>query len=144
MEKNMSQLENTFIMIKPDAVEDGHTGNIIQRIEKEDFQIRGLKKITLSLVQAQKFYAVHKERPFFGELTEFIASGPVVAACLQRVNAVAHWRTVIGATDPAEAVDGTIRKLYARNKGENAVHGSDSVDTAKEEIAFFFPEMELV
>ncbi len=135
--------EYTFIMIKPDAVEDGHTGAILERIEKEGFHIRGLKKVKLTLGQAQKFYEVHAERPFYGELTDFMASGEVVAACLERDNAVAHWRTVIGATDPAEAEENTIRKLYARSKGENAVHGSDSDENAAIETSFFFSGLEL-
>ena len=136
--------EYTFIMIKPDAVEDGHTGKILARIEEEGFKILALKKASLTLKQAQTFYEVHKERPFFGELTEFMSSGPVVAACIQRDQAVTHWREVIGATDPAEAAENTIRKLYARSKGENAVHGSDSVENAAIETAFFFSGLELV
>jgi nucleoside-diphosphate kinase len=136
-------IERTFIMIKPDGVQDGHSGAILQRIEKEGFKIVSMKKIRVSLAQAQEFYAVHSARPFFGELTDFIASGPVVAACLERSNAVSHWRDVIGATDPKEAADNTIRKLYARSKGENAVHGSDSVDNANQEISFFFSGLEL-
>jgi len=135
--------EYTFIMIKPDGVADGHTGAILERIEKEGFKFKALKMLNVSLKQAQKFYEVHSERPFFGELTEFIASGPVVAACIERDNAVAHWREVIGATDPAEAADNTIRKLYARSKGENAVHGSDSVENSAMEAAFFFNGLEL-
>jgi len=133
----------TFIMIKPDAVADGHSGAIIDRIEKEGFRILGLKKIQITQAQAEKFYAVHKERPFFGELTTFMASAPSIVACLQRDNAVQHWRDVIGATDPAEAAENTIRKLYARNKGENAVHGSDSDENAEIESAFFFSQLEL-
>lgn len=135
--------EFTFIMIKPDAVEDNHAGKILARIEEEGFHIKAMKKLKLTLGQAQKFYEVHAERPFYGELTEFMASGEVVAACLERENAVAHWRKVIGATDPAEAEENTIRKLYARNKGENAVHGSDSDENAAIETAFFFSGLEL-
>ncbi len=136
--------EITLIMIKPDAVADGHSGKILQRIEEEGFVIKGLRKLKLSLEGAQKFYEVHKERPFFGELTEFMSSGPIIAASLERDNAVAHWREVIGATDPAEAADNTIRKLYARSKGENAVHGSDSVENGQLETSFFFSQLELV
>lgn len=136
--------EYTFMMIKPDAVADGHIGKILARVEEEGFKILALKKVSITLKQAQTFYEIHKERPFFGELTEFMCSGPVVAACIERDNAVAHWREVIGATDPAEAAENTIRKLYARSKGENAVHGSDSVENAAIETAFFFSGLELV
>jgi len=137
-------IEKTFIMIKPDGVADGFSGDIIKRIEKEDFKIKALKFVKLTKSQAEEFYSVHKARPFYGELTEFMASGPVVVACLERENAVSHWRNVIGATDPAEAAENTIRKLYARSKGENAVHGSDSVENALQEIAFFFSGLEFV
>ncbi|RME92361.1 MAG: nucleoside-diphosphate kinase [Candidatus Hydrogenedentota bacterium] len=135
--------EITFAMIKPDAVADKHTGAILDRIEKEGFEILAMKKVRVSKKQAEQFYAVHKERPFFEELTNFISSGPVVAMVLERENAVAHWRKVIGATDPAEAEEGTIRKMFARSKGENAVHGSDSVENGKLESAFFFSGLEL-
>ena len=140
----MVEKEMTFIMVKPDAVADGHTGAIIKRIEEEGFQITGLKRIQISLKQAEKFYEVHSARPFYGELTQFMASGPSVVACLVRENAVLHWRNIIGATDPAQADANTIRKLYARSKGENAVHGSDSVENGKIETAFFFSGSELV
>jgi nucleoside-diphosphate kinase len=140
----MTEKEITFIMIKPDAVQDGHSGAIMKRIEEEGFKILGLKKIRISIGEAEKFYEVHKARPFYGELTSFMASGPSVIACLERENAVLHWRDVIGATDPAEAKENTIRKLYARSKGENAVHGSDSVENAKLETAFFFSGAELL
>lgn len=136
--------EFTLIMIKPDAVKRGHTGAILKRIEEEGFRIRGMKYVSLTKAQAEMFYIVHKERPFFGELTQFMASGFIVAAVLERTNAVAHWRKVIGATDPAEAEDGTIRKLFAASKGENAVHGSDSRENAKLETSFFFNALELV
>ena len=131
-------------MIKPDAVRDGHTGSILKRIEEEKFTIRAMKRVKLSVEQAQKFYDVHAGRPFYGELCNFMAQGPVVAAILERDNAVGHWREVIGATDPAEAKPNTIRKLFAKSKGENAVHGSDSVENAKIEAAFFFSGLELV
>ncbi|MDH4262657.1 MAG: nucleoside-diphosphate kinase [Spirochaetia bacterium] len=140
----MSKKEITFIMVKPDAVSDGHSGAILKRIEEEGFKIKGVKMIRISLEQAKKFYEVHSARPFYGELTEFMASGPSVVACLERENAVAHWRKVIGATDPAEAEANTIRKLYARSKGENAVHGSDSPENGVIETAFFFSGSELV
>jgi len=140
----MFEKEYTLIMIKPDAVEDSHTGAIIKRIEDEGFRIRGIKQVRLTSAQAKEFYKVHHERPFFNELTEFIASGTLVAACLERDNAITHWRNVIGATDPSEADEGTIRKLFARSKGENAVHGSDSVENAQIETDFFFSRMELI
>ncbi|MDH4200689.1 MAG: nucleoside-diphosphate kinase [Spirochaetia bacterium] len=140
----MGKKEITFIMIKPDAVADGHTGKILQRIEAEGFKIKGLKMLRISLSQAQKFYEVHKERPFYGELTQFMASNISVVACLERENAVLYWREVIGATDPAEAKENTIRKLYARSKGENAVHGSDSAENGIIETSFFFSGSELV
>lgn len=140
----MAEKEITFIMVKPDAVSDGHTGAIIKRIQEEGFKIRGLKMIQISLRQAEKFYEVHSARPFYGELTQFMASGPSVVACLERENAVLHWRNVIGATDPAQAEANTIRKLYARSKGENAVHGSDSAENGRIETAFFFSGSELV
>lgn len=136
--------EYTLALIKPDAVADKKIGAILARIQEENFTIRGLKKFSMNLAQAQKFYEVHKERPFFGELTEFMISGPIVAMVLERDDAVAHWRKVIGATDPAEAEANTIRKLHARSKGENAVHGSDSVENAKIEAAFFFSGLELI
>lgn len=136
--------EFTLIMIKPDAIKNGHTGAILKRIEEEGFRIRGLKYISLSKAQAEMFYIVHKDRPFFEELTKFIASGFILAAVLERTNAVEHWRKVIGATDPAQAEEGTIRKLFASSKGENAVHGSDSRENAKLETSFFFNALELV
>ncbi|MCX7632053.1 MAG: nucleoside-diphosphate kinase [Turneriella sp.] len=140
----MLEKEYTLIIIKPDAVRAGHTGKILTRIEEEGFHIRALKKLWLTQKQAQEFYRVHAGRPFYDELCRFMASGPVIAAVLERENAVAHWREVIGATDPAEAKPNTIRKLYAKSKGENAVHGSDSVENAKWEASFFFSGLELV
>lgn len=137
-------MEKTFAMIKPDAVQNLQIGNIISHITKEGFKILGLKQVSLSLKEVCKFYDIHKERPFYGELTKFVSSGPVVLLCLEKNNAIGEWRRVIGATDPADAEDGTIRKLYARSKGENAVHGSDSLETAKQEISFFFSERELL
>lgn len=139
----MFEKEFTLIMVKPDAVRSNYSGKILARIEEEGFKIRAMKRVRLSLEQAQEFYKVHAARPFYGELCSFMASGPVVAAILERDNAVLHWRDVIGATDPAEAAANTIRKLFARSKGENAVHGSDSVDNAKIEAAFFFNGLEL-
>lgn len=132
----------TFTMIKPDAVKNGHIGNILQMINKAGFRIVAMKYTSLALSQAQKFYEVHSERPFYGELTEFMSSGPIVAAILEKENAVADFRTLIGATNPANADEGTIRKLYATSMGENAVHGSDSDENAAIEGDFFFSGLE--
>jgi len=132
----------TFTMIKPDAFSKGHTGAILAMIEKAGFRIVALKKIRLSEEKAGEFYAVHKERPFYGELVEFMSSGPIVAAILEKDNAVEDFRKLIGATDPAKADEGTIRKLYAESVGKNAVHGSDSNENAHIEGQFFFSGME--
>jgi nucleoside-diphosphate kinase len=132
----------TFTMIKPDAMADGHAGAIIDQIIKAGFRIVALKQVKLSEEIAGEFYAVHKERPFFGELTEFMSSGPIIAAILEKENAVADFRTLIGATNPANAAEGTIRKRFARNVGENAVHGSDSDENAAIEGSFFFSAFE--
>jgi nucleoside-diphosphate kinase len=129
-------------MIKPDAMKNGHAGAIIDRFIKEGFRVVALKMTKLSAEKAGEFYAVHKERPFFGELVEFMSSGPIVAAILEKENAVAEFRTLIGATNPAQAAEGTIRKLYATSVGENAVHGSDSDENAAIEGAFFFSGLE--
>ncbi|MCB1157712.1 MAG: nucleoside-diphosphate kinase [Leptospiraceae bacterium] len=137
-------MSRTLIMIKPDAVRNKHVGEIIARIEKEGFKILGLKYLHLSLEDAKQFYKVHKERPFYDELCKDMSATPIVAAALERENAVAHWREVIGATDPKEAAPGTIRALYAESKGANSVHGSDSDENAAQEIAFFFKGYELV
>lgn len=136
-------MERTYAMIKPDAVKAGNAGKIIARVEAEGFKIVGMKKITVSLEQAQLFYAVHKTRPFFGELTDFLSSGPVIAMVLERTNAVKAWRELMGATNPEQAAPNTLRKLYAASIGENAVHGSDAPETAAQEIAFFFAGAEL-
>jgi nucleoside-diphosphate kinase len=128
----------TFTMIKPDAVKNGHIGNILAMITNADFRIISLKLTQLTVTDAEKFYAIHAERSFFGELVEFMSSGPIVAAILEKENAVADFRTLIGATNPAEAAEGTIRKLYATSLGENAVHGSDSDANAAIEGAFHF------
>lgn len=136
-------MERTFIMLKPDAVKNKHIGDILQRIEKEGFKILGMKFLKLSLEDAKQFYAVHAARPFYNDLCSYMASGPIVACALERENAVAHWRDVIGATDPKEAKAGTIRALFAESKEANAVHGSDSVANALQEIAFFFKGYEL-
>jgi nucleoside-diphosphate kinase len=131
-------------MIKPDAMKSGHAGAILDRIIKEGYKIVALKMIKLSSDKAGEFYAIHKERPFYGELVEFMSSGPVIAVILEKPNAVADFRTLIGATNPAQAAEGTIRKLYATSVGENAVHGSDSDDNAKIEGDFFFSGLERV
>lgn len=128
----------TFTMIKPDAVENGHTGAIIEKITAAGFRIVALKKTQLSLNDAEEFYSIHKERPFFGELVSFMTRGPIIAAILEKDNAVNDFRTLIGSTNPAEAADGTIRKLFATSIGENAVHGSDSDENAAIEGAFHF------
>ena len=134
----------TFTMIKPDAVESGNIGNIIQMITNAGFTIKAMKLTQLSTEQAQEFYEVHAERPFYGELVEYMTSGPIVAAILEKENAVAYFRELIGTTDPAEAAEGTIRKAYAESKGRNAVHGSDSDDNATIECNFHFGVKELV
>lgn len=137
-------IERTFTMIKPDATADGKTGEILARLESEGFKIVGMKKVHLSQAAAEGFYAVHKERPFFSELVEFMTEGPITAACLERENAVKKLREVMGATNPAEAAEGTIRKLYAADIGRNAIHGSDSPENAAIEIDYFFNTFELV
>ena len=136
-------MNRTFNMIKPDAVENGHTGAILEKINSAGFRIVGLKKTQLKLSDAEAFYAVHKARPFFGELVAFMTRGPIVAAVLEKDNAVNDFRTLIGATNPAEAAEGTIRQLYATSMGENAVHGSDSDENAAIEAAFHFSGREL-
>jgi nucleoside-diphosphate kinase len=135
--------KHTFAMLKPDAVAAGNAGAILAHVEKSGFAIKAMRMLRLTRVEAEAFYAVHRERGFYGELVEFMSSGPVVAMALEAPDAVAAWRTAIGATDPAEAAEGTIRKLFAESKGKNAVHGSDSDENAAREIAFFFPEREL-
>ena len=132
----------TFTMIKPDAVKAGNIGNILAMINNAGFRIVAMKYTKLSAEKAGEFYAVHKERPFYGELVEFMSSGPIVAAALEKENAVEDYRKLIGATNPAEAADGTIRKLYATSIGENAVHGADSDENAEIEISFHFAKTE--
>lgn len=132
----------TFTMIKPDAVRNGNIGNILQMITDAGFRIVAMKYTRLSVDAAKKFYEVHRERPFYGELTEFMSSGNIVAAILGKENAVADFRTLIGATNPANAEEGTIRKKYATSMGENAVHGSDSDENAAIEGSFFFSGLE--
>ncbi|MDG1822092.1 MAG: nucleoside-diphosphate kinase [Flavobacteriaceae bacterium] len=130
----------TFTMIKPDAVSNGYTGAILNKISEAGFRIAALRMTQLTQADAEAFYAVHNERPFFGELVSFMTSGPIVAAVLEKENAVTDFRTLIGSTNPSEAAEGTIRKLYATSMGENAVHGSDSDENAALEIAFHFSE----
>jgi len=130
-------------MIKPGAVRNGHVGNILQHITNAGFKIVAMKYTKLSPEKAGEFYAVHKERPFYGELVEFMSSGPIVAAILEKENAVADFRKTIGATNPAEAAEGTVRKLYAASIGENAVHGSDSDENAAIEGSFHFAGTEI-
>lgn len=132
----------TFTMIKPDAVENNHAGTILDQILKAGFKVNALKYTKLTTAQAEAFYAIHKERPFFGELVEFMTSGPIYAAILEKDNAVEDFRKLIGATNPAEAAEGTIRKNYAENIGRNAVHGSDSDENAAIEGNFFFSGFE--
>lgn len=132
----------TFTMVKPEAVENGHTGAILAKIQEAGFRIVALKKLKLSEDRAGKFYEVHKERPFYGELTEYMSSGPIVAVILEKDNAVADFRALIGATDPSEAAEGTIRKAFAESKAKNAVHGSDSDENAQIEASFFFSDLE--
>jgi len=134
----------TFGIVKPDAVRAGHTGSIIQKILDNGFKIRGLKLIHMSQTQAEGFYAVHRERPFFGGLTEFMSSAPCVVMALEKEGAVKAWRDLMGATDPAKADEGTLRKEFGGSLGENAVHGSDSDENAAIEIAYFFSQLELV
>jgi nucleoside-diphosphate kinase len=132
-------IERTLSILKPDTLEKSKVGEVIALIEKAGLKVVAQRLVHLSLPQAQGFYAVHKERPFFGELVEFMTRGPVIVMALEGENAIATYRGVMGATNPADAEDGTIRKLYAKDVGENAVHGSDAVETAKEEISYFFP-----
>ena len=134
----------TFGIIKPDAVRANHTGSIIQKILDNGFGIRGLKLIHMSMPQAQGFYAVHRERPFFAGLTEFMSSGPCVVMALEKEGAVKAWRDLMGATDPAKAEPGTLRKEFGGSVGENACHGSDSDENAAIEISYFFSRLELV
>lgn len=133
----------TFTMLKPDAVENGHIGAILEMINSAGFRIVALKKTQMTKADAEAFYAIHKERPFFGELVEFMTRGPIVAAILEKENAVEDFRTLIGATNPADAAEGTIRKKYAASVGENAVHGSDSDENAAIEGAFHFSGREM-
>ena len=136
-------IQRTLAIVKPDGVANKNAGNVIARIEKEGFKIVEMRQHHLTRAEAEGFYAVHKERPFFKDLVAFMTSGPVVLMCLERDNAIAHWRETMGATDPAKAADGTIRKLYATNIEKNTVHGSDAPETAAFELGWFFRGSEL-
>jgi nucleoside-diphosphate kinase len=140
----MMAVERTFSILKPDATARNLTGAINAMIEKAGLRIVAQRRIKMSRADAEKFYEVHKERPFYGELVEFMTSGPVVVQVLEGDNAIAKYREVMGATDPAKAADGTIRKVHAKSVGENSVHGSDAADTAKKEIGQFFKDGEIV
>ena len=140
----MTTGNRTFTMVKPDAVAAGNTGNILAMIEQAGYKIVALKLTQLSEAKAGEFYAVHKERPFYGELVSFMSSGPIVAAILEKDNAALDVRTLIGATDPSKAEEGTIRKKYAKILGENAVHGSDSDENAAIESAFHFAVTDMI
>jgi nucleoside-diphosphate kinase len=137
-------IQQTFAIIKPDAVAGGHAGAILAMIEKAGFRIRGMKMLRLSKQQAEGFYEVHRERPFFGGLVTFMTEGPVVVLVLEREDAIKHWREVMGATNPEKAAEGTIRKKFAKNIERNSVHGSDAPETAAVEIPFFFSTSELL
>src|SRR5271163_3766169 len=137
-------MEQTFAIIKPDAVAAGHAGQILAMIEKAGFRIRGMRMTRLSKQQAEGFYDIHRERPFFSGLVAFMTEGPVVLLVLQRENAIKHWRELMGATNPEKADEGTVRKSFAKNIERNAVHGSDAPETAALEIPFFFTTAELL
>ena len=132
----------TFTMVKPEAVEAGNTGAILNKIENAGFRVVAMKKVLLSKERAGEFYAVHRERPFYGELVDYMSSGPIIAAILEKDNAVLDFRTLIGATDPSEAIEGTIRAEFAESKAKNAVHGSDSDENALIEADFHFSKEE--
>ena len=136
-------MERTLCIIKPDAVRKKVQGHIIQKVLDAGFQILGMKMRQLTEAQAKAFYAIHKDKPFYKDLVEFMTSGPVITIALQKENAIADYRKLIGATNPANAEEGTVRKLYANSVQENAVHGSDSIENGKIEVAFFFSEAEL-
>ncbi len=137
-------MNRTLAIVKPDAVASGKAGRIVAHLEEKGFRVVGMKMARLTRGQAGEFYAVHRERPFYGELVEFMTSGACVPIALERSGAVSALREAIGATDPAEAAEGTVRKLYAESKGRNAIHASDSDENAAREVAFFFSESELV
>ena len=137
-------MELTFAIIKPDAVKSGYAGRILQRIEQDGFTIRAMRMVNLSQREAEGFYAVHRERPFFGSLTKFMASGPAIVMALEAPDAIKKWRTLMGATDPAKADAGTLRKEFGASIENNATHGSDAPETAAYEIGYFFAGVDLV
>ncbi|MGB9731127.1 MULTISPECIES: nucleoside-diphosphate kinase [Calditerrivibrio] len=137
-------MEKTFAIIKPDAVAAGYSGRIIDRIEKEGFKIVAMKKIWMTKKMAEGFYAVHKDKPFFDALTTFMSSGPSIVMILEKENAIADWRKLMGATNPANAEEGTLRKEFGKNIDNNAVHGSDAPETAAQETRYFFADIEMV
>ena len=137
-------MERTFAIIKPDAFKAGHAGKILARIYAEGFKVVGLKKLYLSKIEAEGFYAVHKARPFFGELTDFMSSGPCIVMVLEAAGAIKKWRDLMGATNPAQAAEGTLRREFGSSVGENATHGSDAPETAAFEISYFFSGLELL
>lgn len=139
----MIKIQRTFTILKPDSIQDSNIGSIIKLIEEAGFKILALKMIKITPYLAETFYEVHKDRPFYGELVEYMSSDRVVAMVLEKENAVVDYRKLVGATDPSEADSGTIRAQFARSKGQNAVHGSDSVENAKDEISFFFAGVEI-
>ena len=143
VESTAMPIERTLSIIKPDAVEKHKVGAIIERLEKEGFKICAMKRLHLKLAEAQGFYAVHRERPFFAELTKFMSRSPIVVMALERDNAIQKYRDVIGATDPKKAAEGTLRRSYGTDVGENALHGSDSPETAEFELSYFFAGLEL-
>ena len=133
-------MEKTLALIKPDAVYNLHSGTIIELIERSGFRIASMKKQHLTIEDAQSFYSAHQEKPFFNELVDYITSGPIIAMVLEKENAIADWRTVMGATNPEEASVGSLRQMFGTHIGSNALHGSDAPETAQKEVAFFFPE----
>ncbi|MFO7812667.1 MAG: nucleoside-diphosphate kinase [Pelovirga sp.] len=137
-------MERTFAIIKPDAFAAGYAGQILARIYAEGFKVVGLKKLYLSKIEAEGFYAVHSARPFFGELTDFMSSGPCVVMALESENAISKWRDLMGATNPADAAEGTLRREFGTSIGENATHGSDAPETAAFELGYFFNGLELL
>lgn len=137
-------MERTFAIIKPDAVAAGNSGKIIDRIEREGFKIVAMKKIWMTKKMAEGFYAVHKDKPFFNDLTTFMSSGPSIVMILEKENAIADWRKLMGATNPANAEEGTLRKEFGKNIDNNAVHGSDAPETAAQETRYFFADIEIV
>ncbi len=137
-------MERTFAIIKPNAFADGNSGKIMSRIYEEGFKIVGIKKLYMGKVEAEGFYYVHRERPFFGELTDFMASGPCIVMVLEAEDAIQKWRDLMGATNPAEAAEGTLRREFGASLGENATHGSDAPETAAFEMGYFFSGLELL